>query len=402
VTAWSSVQDTRKSRTAQRTRRKLLTFRAVEAPLAQPTSLGELARLFLQLGITGFGGPAAHIAMLRDEVVVRRAWLSEREFLDLLGATNLIPGPNSTEMALHVGWRRRRTAGLVVAGLAFIVPAVLITSVIAWSYVKYGSLPPVQWISWGIKPVIVAIVFDALVKLVPSAAKSWTLRAVGLSAIVAFVLGANELVVIFGAGAIVCASNLSTKRALPVFLPFAAWSLGASTLSLSSIFWIFLKIGSVLFGSGYVLIAFLRTDFVERLGVLTEAQLLDAVAVGQVTPGPVFSTATFIGYLLASWSGALVATIGIFLPAFVFVALSAPFIPRLRASKFAAALLDGVTIASLALMACVTFEIGRGALVDIPTIAVAIAAFWLLRRRINATWLIAGGGLVGLVKFWTA
>lgn len=374
----------------------------MDAGPASQTSLGELARLFMRLGITGFGGPAVHIAMLQDEVVTRRKWLTNEQFLDLLGATNLIPGPNSTEMAIHVGWRRRGIAGLLVAGVSFIMPAVLITAALASAYVRFGSLPHVQWILWGIKPIIVAIVADALLKLAPAAARTWTLRALGVAAIAASALGGNELVVIFGAGAIACASSVSTKRALPAFLPLAATSVTAGTATMSGIFWIFLKTGSVLFGSGYVLIAFLRADFVDRLGWMSEAQLLDAVAAGQITPGPVFSTATFIGYLLGSYQGAVVATIGIFLPAFVFVALSGPFVPRLRASKSVGAFLDGVTVASLALMALVTFEIGRAAIVDVPTILLAVAAFTVLFHfRVNASWLVAAGALAGVVKFWT-
>jgi chromate transporter len=370
---------------------------------ARPTSLGELARLFLRLGITGFGGPAAHVAMLRDEVVVRRGWMSEAHFLDLLGATNLIPGPNSTEMALHVGRERCGWRGLLVAGAAFIAPAAVITAALAWVYVRYGSLPSTQWILWGIKPVIVAIVAHALFALAPRAARTWSLRAIGAGALAAAAFGAHELLVLLAAGLIASLAVAAWRgAACTAVVPVAATSIAASSVTLSGIFWVFLKIGSVLFGSGYVLVAFLRADLVERHGWLTEAQLIDAVAAGQVTPGPVLSTATFIGYLLASWNGALLATLGIFLPAFVFVALSGPLVPRIRESRFAGAFLDGVTVASLALMALVTFQIGRSALVDVPAVAIAAAALVaLVRFRVNATWLVAAGALTGVLKLWT-
>ena len=367
------------------------------------TSLRELAALFLRLGATAFGGPAAHIAMMRDEVVRRRAWLTEEQFLDLLGATNLIPGPNSTEMAIHIGWRRRRWAGLVVAGVTFILPAMLITGILAWAYVRFGTLPEAEWLLWGVKPVILAIVAQALWNLAPAAARTWPLRIVGAAAIVASLLGANELLILFACGVLVAALRRgrgpggSPVRVVMPLLPGAAAAAGLSAASLSGIFWVFLKIGSVLFGSGYVLLAFLRADLVGRLHWLTEGQLIDAVAAGQVTPGPVFTTATFIGYLLAGPAGALVATAGIFLPAFIFVAISGPLVPRLRASPVAGAFLDGVNVASLALMAAVTAELARGALVDPTTVVIGlVAATLLLRFKINSSWLVLGGAAVSL------
>lgn len=365
------------------------------------STLRELAGLFLRLGVTSFGGPAAHVAMMRDEVVLRRQWLDNAAFLDLYAAANLIPGPNSTELAIHIGWRRRRFAGLLVAGLAFILPAVLLTGMLAWMYVRWGTLPRVEGILWGIKPVIVAIVAHAVIGLAPTAGRSWPLRVIGVLALVATILGANELAVIFGGGLVACAMSASTRSSVCLLAPLVpvAATAGSSAVTLPSVFWVFAKIGSVLFGSGYVLIAFLRSDLVERLGWLSERQLLDAVVVGQVTPGPVFSTATFVGWVVAGPGGAIAATLGIFLPAFVFCAISGPFIPRLRASKPLGAFLDGVVVASLGLMAVVAFDISRAVLVDPASVGVAVIAFVLLARvRVNATWLVAGGALVGLVR----
>jgi chromate transporter len=370
------------------------------------TSLRELAALFLRLGVTAFGGPAVHIAMMQDEVVARRRWLSEEKFLDLLSAANLIPGPNSTELAIHVGFERRRWAGLVVAGVAFIVPAMLITAAVGWAYVRYGTLPAATWLLYGVKPAMMVIVLQALRGLLPTAAKTTLLRVLAGAAVLGALLGVHELIVLFGAGLGALLFGLRRSRGslgaalhqvAPV-VPALAASGAATTLTLPSLFWVFCKTGSVLFGSGYVLLAFLRADLVERLHWLTEAQLIDAIAVGQITPGPVFTTATFVGYVLAGPSGALVATAGIFLPAFVFVALSGPLVPRLRASPGAAAFLDGVNAASLALMTVVTLQLGRAALVDLPTALIALVAVVLvLRWKINATWLVLGGALVGYV-----
>ncbi len=368
------------------------------------TSLTELAALFLRLGTIAFGGPAAHIAMMRDEVVHRRRWMTDERFLDLLGATNLIPGPNSTEMAIHVGWARRRWAGLLVAGACFIVPAMIMTGVLGWAYVRFGRLPETGWLLWGIKPVIVAVVVQALWKLAPAAAPTWPLRGLGVLAAAAAALGANEIAVLLAAGALVAAARAPGARSggglrqlVPAVPLAAAPVMAASVVSLSGLFWVFLKIGSVLFGSGYVLLAFLRADLVQRLHWLTEAQLIDAIAAGQVTPGPVFTTATFIGYVLSGPAGALVATAGIFLPAFVFVAASGPLVPRLRGSRLAGGFLDGVNVASLALMAVVTAQLARAAIVDVTSATVAlVAAVALLRFRVNSTWLVLGGAAVGL------
>jgi len=375
---------------------------SVDVVTTSTTTLAELAVLFARLGTTAFGGPAAHIAMMQDEVVNRRRWLTEERFLDLLGATNLIPGPNSTEMAIHIGWERRRWAGLVVAGLAFIVPATAITGLLAWAYVRFGAVPAAGWLLYGVKPVLLAVVVQAIWGLAPKAARTLRLRVVAGVAGLLVALGVHELVVLFGAGVIVLAARGASPArpagAPSLLLPFApaAATTAAVAVTLPGLFGVFLKTGAVLFGSGYVLLAFLRADLVDRLGWLTEAQLLDAVAVGQITPGPVFTTATFVGYVLAGTSGALVATAGIFLPAFVFVALSGPLVPRLRASPRAAAFLDGVNVASLALMAIVTAQLARTALVDAATVCLgAASALLLVRFKLNSTWLILGGAAAG-------
>jgi len=368
--------------------------------------LRELALLFLRLGATAFGGPAAHIALMRDEVVHRRGWMTDEQFLDLLGASNLIPGPSSTEMAIHIGHRRAGWRGLVVAGTCFIVPAALLTCALAWAYVRFGELPEVGWLLYGVKPVVIAIVVQAIVALAPAAARTPLLWALGAVVAVAAALGGNEFVVLLGAGGATVALAAARRRAGGPMVSFALVPTLATIavaapsvvpqFGMSALFWVFVKIGSVLFGSGYVLLAFLRTELVDRLGWLGEAQLFDAIAIGQVTPGPLFTTATFVGYLLGGTAGALVATAGIFLPAFVFVALSAPVLPRLRSSWIASAFLDGVNVASLALMAVVTIELASAAIVDVPTSLLALAsAVLLLRYHVNSTWLILGGGLLG-------
>lgn len=374
--------------------------------------LAELAGLFLKLGTISFGGPAAHTALMEEEVVRRRKWLTHQEFLDLVGATNLIPGPNSTELVIHIGHGRAGWPGLIVAGACFILPATLIVSVIAWAYVRVGTLPEASALLYGVKPVIIAIVVQALWNLGKSAVKTKLLATAGLIAAASCFLGVNELLVLFGCGFSLLAIRAADKKKpaavggfAPLFANLPGTSTGATAttavaapFSLNLMFFFFLKVGAVLFGSGYVLLAFLRADLVERWHWLTESQLLDAIAVGQFTPGPVFSTATFIGYLLSGPTGALVATVGIFLPAFIFVAVSAPLIPRLRASPLAGAFLDGVNVASLALMAVVTWQLGASALVDWVTIALASsAAVLLIRWKINSAWLVLGGAGIGLL-----
>jgi chromate transporter len=373
---------------------------------------GEVARLFLKLGLIGFGGPAAHIALMEDDIVRRRRWLTREQFLDLLGATNLIPGPNSTEMAIHVGFVRAGWPGLIAGGVCFILPAMLITLTLAAGYARYGGLPEAGWILYGVKPVIIAVVVQAVWGLARKAIATPLAVAVALAVLVLALRGANEVVLLFAAAlgvpllrAVVTAGGAralvpgglagltlaGTGGLSPVM--GAPGSAGAILVQLGLIF---LKVGSILFGSGYVLLAFLRPDLVERTGWLTDAQLMDAIAVGQFTPGPVLTAATFIGYLVAGIPGAIVATVAIFLPSFVFVALSNPFIPRLRRSPWAAGFLDGANAASVALMATVTWELGRSAVVDWLTAALALgAAVVLLVTRLNSAWLVAAGAAVG-------
>lgn len=379
--------------------------------------LREVAAVFLRLGFTAFGGPAAHVALMEDEVVRRRGWLTHAEFLDLLGASNLIPGPNSTEMAIHIGHRVSGWRGFAVAGLCFILPAALMVAALAWCYVTFAALPPVVGVLYGVKPVLIAVVAQAVWKLGRASVRSRPLAVAGVAAAGLVVAGVHELAVLFGTGLVLATVRAArrgtgTRRTslavlgLLVLVALVAGAVvrfaggaggGAVPFGLGPLFLIFLKVGAVLFGSGYVLLAYLRADLVERHGWLTEGQLLDAVAVGQVTPGPVFTTATFIGYLLAGPVGAVVATVAIFLPAFFFVAASGPLIPRLRRSAVAGAFLDGVNVASVALMAVVAVQLGRSAVVDWLTGAVAVvAAVLLLGFRVNATWLVLAGGTAGL------
>lgn len=369
--------------------------------------LKEIALLFLRLGTTAFGGPAAHIALMEDEVVRRRRWLARDEFLDLLGATNLIPGPNSTEMAIHVGRRRAGAAGLVVAGVCFILPAALITLAAAWAYVRFGTLPQATAVLYGIKPVVIAIVVQALWGLARTAVKTPLLAAVAAGATAVAFLGGNEIALLVGTGIAVVLLQRGASRSVaigtvlgapvPKLAAAVAATTGGAAVGLASLFLFFVKVGAVLFGSGYVLLAFLRADLVDRWHWLGEGQLLDAVAVGQMTPGPVFTTATFIGYVLGGLPGATLATLGIFLPAFVFVAATGPLVPWLRRSPTASAFLDGVNVASLALLVAVTWSLGRAALVDGPTGALAVVAgLLLLGTRVNSAWLVVGGALAGL------
>ena len=384
--------------------------------IAEKSSLSELAWLFLRLGTTAFGGPAAHIAMMEEEVVRRRRWLTREKFLDLLGAANLIPGPSSTEMAIFIGYLCRGWAGLLLGGLCFIIPAMVIVIGFAWAYVRFGTLPQVAWLFYGIKPVVIAIIFQALWQLGRSAVKNRFLRALGVAGMILSFLGINILVVLFGGGVISGAlqglsqDRAKNRKALLIMLASASCfgaaayfatglqSSGKVAFGLLPLFLFFLKVGSIVFGSGYVLLAFLQADLVAHWHWLTNTQLLDAIAVGQVTPGPVFTTATFIGYVLAGLPGALIATLGIFLPSFILVAVINPLIPRLRQSAVAGAFLDGVIVASLALMAVVTWHLGRDAIIDLPTIGlVIVSAVLLMRFRLNSLWLVLGGAVIGLL-----
>jgi chromate transporter len=360
--------------------------------------LGELARLFGRLGAVAFGGPAAHIAMMHDEVVTRRRWLTDAAFVDLIGVTNLIPGPNSTEMTMHVGRVRAGWRGLIVAGCSFILPAAAIVLACAVAYVRYGQTPNGQALLYGVKPVVLVIIGQALVKLGRTALAGWLQWVVGAAAIVAYVLGGNEIAILLVGALVVLAWRTVGPAAGPtgvVAVLLATEQAGA--LGLGRILAVFLKTGAVLYGSGYVLLAFLRSDLVVRLDVLTNQQLLDAVAIGQFTPGPLFTTATFIGYVLAGLPGAVVATIGIFLPSFCFVAAIGPHVEQLRRRTWTAALLDGVNAAAVGLMAGVMLELSGDALVDPPTIVLAlVTAVLLWRTSLNSAWLVLGGAAIGI------
>lgn len=377
---------------------------------ARATPLGDIFRLFLLLGTTAFGGPAAHIAMMEEQVVRRRRWLTRAEFLDYVAAAHVMPGPNSTELALHIGHARGGWPGLLVAGLSFILPASAIVGAIAWLYVRFGTMPLTERLLYGVKPVVIAIVAQALWVLGRSALRRPSLAAVFAAALVASAAGLHELLVLAGGGVLaailtirggprprsaiaLAAATACTSAAAGAALAPAAAAGGAG---LWPMFLVFLKAGALLFGSGYVLLAFIRADLVERLGWLTEQQLLDAIAVGQVTPGPLFTTATFIGYVLGGASGAAVATVAIFLPAFIFVAVSGPLVPRVRRSAAASSVLDGVIAGSLALMAMVCWQLARAALTDVFTIVLAaLSLAVLIRFRINSAWLVAAGAAAG-------
>jgi chromate transporter len=369
--------------------------------------LREVAWLFLKLGTIGFGGPAAHIAMMHDEVVRRRQWVDEQRFVDLIGATNLIPGPNSTELAIYLGYARARWKGLITAGVCFILPAFVIVLALAWAYVRYGRTPTADGLLYGVKPVVVAVIVWALVSLVRTAASGVLAGLVAAGSLACYLLGVNELLILAAGGGVVLLARARPswlgRPPLPLLLPLLAAGQGrfpeASAGQLGRLLVTFLKIGSVLYGSGYVLLAFLRGDFVERLGWITQGQLLDAVSIGQVTPGPVFTTATFVGYLVAGLPGAVLATIGIFLPSFVFVGLLTRIVRRIRERAWSAAFLDGLNASALGLMAGVTWQLGRAALVDPLTVGLfagALVALW--RIRLNSVWLIAAGAAVGVAR----
>ena len=340
--------------------------------------LGELALFFLRLGTTAFGGPAAHIAIMEDELVRRRHWLSRERFLDLLGASNLIPGPSSSEVAIHIGYLCAGWRGLLIAGSCFILPAALMVTGLGWLYVRFGELPAIANVLYGIKPVVIAVVLQALWSLGRTAVKTTFLGFVAVVCLLLSVFGLHPLLLLLLAGGIACLPALRTSRvslsALPLLTIGSGMLTTSASFSLLSLFLIFLKLGATVFGSGYVLLAFLRTDLVTHRGWLTDAQLVDAVAVGQVTPGPVFTTAAFIGFILGGIRGAILSTVGIFLPAFLLVALSGPLVPRIRKSKVAGTFLDGVNVASLALMAAVTWQLGRASLVDTATALLAVAS----------------------------
>jgi chromate transporter len=378
---------------------------AAPTDVAPRAKVSEVALLFLRLGFTAFGGPAAHVAIMEREIVQRRRWLSSERFLDLFGAANLIPGPSSTELAIFIGYEKAGWLGLVLGGACFILPAAVVVTALAWAYVRFGAFPQMTGVLYGIKPVVIAIVVQAIWGLAPKAIKksAW-LGVLAVLACVASVLKVETVLVLGGAGL----ASVAQRRLGGAEGRARAWLFGsaaaggaavvAGPVNLLAVFLVFLKIGAVVFGSGYVLLAFLRADLVDRLHWLTEPQLLDAVAIGQVTPGPVFTTATFIGYVLGGGWGALVATVGIFLPGFVLVALMRPIVARVRRSPVAGAFLDGINVAALSLMTVVAVQLARTALVDVPTILLAlVAALALIRFKVNTTWLVAGGAALGMI-----
>lgn len=345
----------------------------------------EITKVFLKLGALAFGGPAAHIAMMDDEIVQKRKWLSREKFMDFMGTTNLIPGPNSTEIAILLGFERGGIVGLFNAGFSFILPAMLIVLIFARAYVIYGDIPQVESVLYGIKPVIMAIIIQALYRLGKSVIKNKQSLIYAILIGGLYLLGIKEIPLLFVSG-LIMTIVLNKDRIKNKFF----------SISLPMIFLIFLKIGSVLYGSGYVLLAFLESEFVEKLGALTYQQILDAVAIGQFTPGPVFTTATFIGYIMQGVPGAILATLGIFLPAFLIVLILNPIIPKLRESIWVSSALDGINIASLVLMAMVSIKLGLSSVIDILTIAIFIGSLYvIIKFKINSAFIIIIGGVIG-------
>ncbi len=363
----------------------------------EKTSLKELAKLFTRLGLTAFGGPAAHIAMMQKEVVDKRHWMNHQHFLDLIGATNLIPGPNSTEMAIHLGYERGGWKGLLVAGCCFILPAVLITGVIAWLYKQYGQLPQVQPFIYGIKPAIIAIILAAVFPLAKKALKTLDLWVIGLLALGASLAGANEIYVMFGAGLVVLLLYM-VRRPRKTVVPLLFLDIAFFSEANMRIFLVFLKIGAILYGSGYVLFAFLDSELVAK-GLLSRTQLVDAIAVGQFTPGPVFSSVTFIGWQMNGLPGAVTATVAVFLPSFIFVALLNPFVPRMRRSKLFSSFLDGVNAASVAIIVTVCIVFAREAVTGWRTVVIAVLSLLVTFgfRKVNTAFVVVGSALAGYV-----
>ena len=367
--------------------------------------LREVIRLFLRLGFTAFGGPVAHIAMMHEETVKQRQWLSEQEFLDLLGATNLIPGPNSTEMAIHLGAKRAGWLGFLLGGICFTAPSSILILFCAIAYQHFGATPQGEWLLYGVKPVAIAIIAQALWKLGKKAIKGKFGIGLALVNVVLSLLGLHELLLLVISGILALIKTFGKKiletKKLFNFAPFATvsfLSVSTTNYSLLSLFLFFLKVGSVLYGTGYVLIVFIRADLVDRLGWLTDQQLLDAIAIGQITPGPLSSTATFIGYFLGGYAGAGLATLGMFLPSFLFVAILNPILPKLIKNQTFRTFLDGVNVGALSLMLLVLVSLGHSSLVDPLTIGVAIAAlFLLIKYEVNSLWLVLGGMAIGLI-----
>jgi chromate transporter len=364
-------------------------------------TLREIAREFLRLGFVAYGGPAAHIAMMEERFVRQRAWVTRERFVDLVGAVNLLPGPSSTELAIYLGEIRGGVAGLIVAGACFILPAAVLVVALAWAYVRFGAVPQVAGLLFGIKPVVVALIAQAIWNLGRTALKSAALAILAVCVVALAAWGVHALLLLIGAGILwmiigAGRSLAKTRAAVVGMISTGAIGVGGA-IGAVPVFLYFLKIGALLFGSGYVLLAVLRADLVARLHWLSDAQLLDAIAVSQATPGPFFTVATFIGYLLAGWKGAALATLGMFLPAFVYVGVTAGFLPKLRKSPVASAFLDGVNDAAVALMAFVGWQFARATFVNVPAVILAIAsAVLVFRYKTNSAWLVFGGAAAGI------
>ena len=373
--------------------------------------LWQLAGIFLKIGSITFGGPIASVAIMEQEFVSKRKWLTHEHFMDLMAATNLVPGPNACEMSGLIGYQRAKWSGLVVAELSFIIPSVVISSLLAMLYVRFGNLPQVSAIFYGINPVIVALILFAIWRLGKRTLASYVPVVIFGLAILAVILGVNEAMIIFGAGLLgMVLTGLPKLKVKPFglisFIPILNLGLSGRLSSASSdnillkLFLLFLKTGSLIFGSGLVLFAFIQSDIVDRLGWLTQQQLIDAIAVGQMTPGPVSSSAAFIGYLIAGWPGMLVASIGIFLPSFIIVSIIGPIIPKMRESLWLQAFLKGVNAAVLALMLSVGLTIAKSAIVDPWTLLILIASgLLLLLLKVDSFWLVLGGAVIGLLRF---
>ncbi|WP_306349898.1 chromate efflux transporter [Flavobacterium sp. '19STA2R22 D10 B1'] len=372
--------------------------------MEEKNNLKEIAKLFLKLGIIGFGGPAVHIAMMQDEVVVKKKWLTEQHFLDLIGATNLIPGPNSTEMAIHIGHEKAGWKGLIVAGICFIFPAVIITGFFAWLYKEYGQIPEIKPFLYGIKPAIIAIILSAIFPLAKKSLKTIQLGIIGGIILLLSLLNYNEIILMFGAGIIallIYYLKQNTNKSINTFLPLTLLQVSNTNIISATnlnLFLIFLKIGAILYGSGYVLFAFLDAELVET-GLLSRTQLIDAIAVGQFTPGPVFSSVTFIGYQINGLPGAIISTIAIFLPSFIFVALLNPLVKKMRNSKMFSTFLDAVNVASIAIIISICLEMGKETIIDWRTILIAFLSIIITfnYRKINSAFVVLGGSIIGYI-----
>ncbi|MGH2664669.1 chromate efflux transporter [Flavobacterium sp.] len=372
--------------------------------MEEKNSLKEIAKLFLKLGVIGFGGPAVHIAMMRDEVVVKKKWLTEQHFLDLIGAINLIPGPNSTEMAIHIGHEKAGWKGLIIAGFCFIFPAVIITGFLAWLYKEYGQIPEIKPFLYGIKPAIIAIILSAIFPLARKSFKTIQLSIIGIIALFLSLLNYNEIILMFGAGmmsSFIYYLNQKRNNSINAFIPITLFQFSNNNLishTNLNLFLIFLKIGAILYGSGYVLFAFLDAELVAT-GLLSRTQLIDAIAVGQFTPGPIFSSVTFIGYQINGFSGALISTIAIFLPSFIFVALLNPLVKKMRNSNAFSAFLDAINVASIAIIISICLEMGKETIIDWRTILIATISIIVTfnYRKINSAFIVLGGSIIGYI-----